>query len=73
MNSAEKFLAEQREALKAAQFHFALVKSNTACIGASLCHVDGNCVRCLAATSELRIRAALAELDRIAAGGEVGT
>lgn len=47
------------DALEAAQFHFALVKSNTACIGKSLCHVDGNCVHCLVATSEYRVRAAL--------------
>ena len=59
MNYFKDEIENLREALKAAQFHFALIKSNTKCIGPSLCHVDGNCIYCLAATSEMRVRAVL--------------
>jgi hypothetical protein len=63
-----EMVEKQTEALRAAQFHFAVIKSHTKCIGSTLCHVDGNCVYCAAVTSEMRVRAALAELERIARG-----
>lgn len=54
-------IAELEAALEAAEVRFNFLKGHSPCIGATLCHVDGNCVHCFAVFASKEIKEVLGE------------